>query len=160
MFEIGGMFQYFLGVRYYFAIESLVILSLLVMVMLKFGRRVQGSDKPVLWSSPLPASRYYSGGAIALWLAGMSLAFQSSKIWVIIGICIVVAAIQLAFHVNLMLMGIWYLGEMGKPMLGLGKLESRNKHKIHLQRAKNRGRECLEKAKNPGFLWVDKPIKF
>ncbi len=159
VFEIGGMFQYFLGVRYYFLFESLAILGLLVYVMLKFGRAVQGSDKPVLWSSPQPASRYYSGAAIVLWLAGMSLAFQASKIWVIIGICMVIAGIQLAFHVNLMLMGIWYIAETGKPMLGLGNLAARNKHRVYLDKAKNRGKQCLLKAKNPGFLWVDKPIK-
>ncbi len=159
MIEIGGLFEYFLGARYYFLVESLIIVGLLVFVLLKFGKLVQGSDKPVLWSSPQPASRYYSGAAIGLWLSGMSLAFQSSKLWVIIGICLVIAGIQLAFHVNLMLMGIWYLSEMGKPMLGLGKLSARNKHRVHLDRAKNRGKICLEKAKNPAFLWVDKPIK-
>jgi hypothetical protein len=160
--EVGklfNLFEYFMGARLYFVIESIVVMTLLVTVMVMFGKMVQGKEKPRFWSSPQPASKIYALAASGIWATGASLVIQSSKLWVIIGICLVVGALMLAFHTDLMLMGVWYLASTGRPMLGLGRAASMNKHKQHLESAKNRGKLCLEKAKHPASIWTDKPIK-
>jgi hypothetical protein len=45
-------------------------------------------------------------------------------------------------------------------MLGLGKQSSRNRHKVHLQKAKERGKKALEKAKNPWPILKVEEIKW
>jgi hypothetical protein len=117
--------------------------------MIRFGREVQGKDQVLSWSSPKPASRVYAVASIILWLAGSALIPQTSRVLMVAGICLIIAAIQLAFHTNLVLMGIWYLSRTGRPMLGLGKLSSRNRHKMYLKNAKERGKKALEKSKHP-----------
>lgn len=142
-------YGYFLGVRYYFLAESLIILGLLLLCMVRFGAEVQGRDKVNSLASPKPASRLYAAASLLLWIVGAALIPQSSRLLIVIGICLIIGGIQLAFHTNLVLMGVWYLSRTGRPMLGLGKLSSRNRHKIYLQNAKERGKKALEKAKNP-----------
>jgi hypothetical protein len=154
-----NLFEYFIGTRIYFIFESVIVLSLLVLAMVTFGKRVQGKEKPRFWSSPQPASKIYALAASGIWVTGASLVVQSAKLLIIVGICLVVASLLLAFHTDLMLMGVWYLSSTGRPMLGLGRMASMNKHKRHLESAKNRGKICLEKAKHPASIWTDKPIK-
>jgi hypothetical protein len=146
MFDI---YAYFLNVRWYFLAETFVIQGLLVLAMIRFGREVQGTDKVLSWSSPKPASRIYGASSMVMWLIGSMLVPQTSRLLIIIGICLIIAGIQLAFHSNLVLMGVWYLTRTGRPMLGLGKLSSRNRHKMYLKNAKERGKKALEKSKHP-----------
>jgi hypothetical protein len=146
MFDV---YTYFLSVRWYFLAETFVTQGLLVLCMIRFGREVQGKDKVLSWSSPKPASRIYAVSSMVLWLIGSALVPQTSRVLIIVGICLIIAGIQLAFHTNLVLMGVWYLTRTGRPMLGLGKLSSRNRHKMYLKNAKERGKKALEKSKHP-----------
>jgi hypothetical protein len=157
MFEL---YEYFLTIRIYFLLESLVFLAFLVACMIRFGKFIQGDEKPLYLSSPQPASRLYSVTAFLLWLAGAVMATQTGKILVIAGICLMIAALQLGFHVNLMLMGVWYLSRTGRPMLGLGGLKSREKHKVYLEHAKERGRLSLERAKGHGPIWREQVMRW
>jgi len=144
-----NIFEYFLGVRIYFLAETLIILGLLLLCMVRFGAAVQGKDKALSWASPIRASKIYAISALAMWLMGAVMVPQTSRVVIIFGICLIIAGIQLAFHTNLVLMGVWYLTRTRRPMLGLGSLSSRNKHKVYLKNAKERGKKALEKAKNP-----------
>ncbi len=147
--NVFDVFTYFLSVRWYFLVETFIIQGLLVLCMIRFGQEVQGKDKALSWSSPKRASRVYAASSMALWLIGSTLIPQDSRVLIIAGICLIIAAIQLGFHTNLILMGVWYLTRTGRPMLGLGKLSSRNRHKIYLKHAKERGKKALEKSKHP-----------
>jgi hypothetical protein len=154
------MYEYFLSIRFYFLVETLIIQMLLIFCMIKFGEKVQGKDKVISRSSPKPASRIYAVSSLVLWLAGAAMLPQTSRLVLIIGICLIIGGLQLAFHTNLVLMGVWYLSSTGRPMLGLGKQSSRNRHKVHLQKAKERGKKALEKAKNPWPILKVEEIKW
>ena len=146
MFDI---YAYFMSIRLYFLVETFIIQGLLIFCMIRFGHEVQGKDKVLSLSSPKPASKIYAISSMILWLLGAALIPQTSRVLLVIGICLIIAGIQLAFHTNLVLMGVWYLSRTGRPMLGLGKLSSRNRHKIYLKKAKERGKRALEKSKHP-----------
>jgi hypothetical protein len=150
------LYEYFINIRYYFVLESLVFLSLLVITMIKFGKNLQGKDRVESWSSPEPASKIYGVSAFLLWGAGAGLVLTPEKFLVIIGICLVIAALQLAFHVDLITMAAWWHSKTGKTMMGLGSKAGKNKHKQYLQNAKQRGKLCLDQAKNRGYIWRDK----
>jgi hypothetical protein len=153
-------YDYFLGVRYFYIVESLFFLTLLIACMVKFGKLIQGDDKPKTWSSPAPASKMYSAASFLLWACGASFLTQPTKILIIIGLCLSIAGIQLAFHVDLMMMGIWYLSKTGRTVLGLGSLASKDKHKFYLERAKQRGKLSLAHAKNHGPIWREQVLRW
>jgi hypothetical protein len=155
-------YDYFLSVRYYFAGETLIFLALLVAAMLRFGTMVQGGEKALSWASPQPASRIFGASAGILWLLGIVMIFQSSKMLVIIGLCTVIAAIQLATHIDILMMASWYLVKTGKTVLGLGgPAPSRlGRHKVYLEKAKKRGKVRLQKAKSHGPLWKDTVLRW
>jgi hypothetical protein len=153
------LYQYFISIRYYFVLESLVFLSLLVFTMIKFGKNLQGKDPVESWASPQPASKLYGFSAFLLWGTGAGMVLNSEKFLVIIGICLIVAALQLAFHVDLITMAAWWHSKTGKTMMGLGTKADKTKHKQYLLHAKQRGRLCLEKAKTRGYIWRDRIIE-
>jgi hypothetical protein len=71
----------------------------------------------------------------------------------------VIAGLQLALHVDLLMMAVWYFSKTGRTMLGLGILTAKGQHKKHLEKAKQRGRLSLQKAKNHGAIWRDNVIR-
>lgn len=154
------IYDYFLGIRFFYIVESLFFITLLIAGMIKFGEIIQGDEKPKAWSSPAPASKIYGAASFLLWACGASFLAQSTKILIIIGLCLTLAGLQLAFHVDLMMMGVWYLSKTGNPMLGLGGLASKEKHKFYLDRAKQRGKLHLAHAKNHGPIWREQVLRW
>ena len=153
------VYDYFLTVRWYFVLESFIVTVLLIAAMLRFGRLIQGDSKETGWASPRPASRLYGAAVGSLWLSGILLVLQPERVLVIVGICCVIAGLQLALHVDLVMMAVWYFSKTGRTMLGLGALAAKGKHRIYLEKAKSRGRLHLEKAKNHGAIWRENVIR-